>query len=285
MKSLIIPLFIITLPLWAQDFDPQDFTCPEGRFKTDFTSPISNHRRLFCSKRSGDEFVQDGPEWEFDKDGAFLAQRNFKDGAEVELTAEQVERQKPKELSATEQLGLPPDFGFMRTAITEFLYIVLPIARPERNIRVFYGGFATNSCYRNTYMLRRFYEEPARDEHHLRLRFGERCSLQGDGTLLMGRRNRLVFEPRLTHYERLEMSIEVQSTPREEDDKFFVQIKIHDGALIQQTGRLRFEAEYALILGSSAQLTDAHGGEVRVLSENGRELNLKYPLKLQERPD
>jgi hypothetical protein len=275
LKVLVLLPFLFWPLAYAQDID-----CPSPSFRTDFRSPISGHRRVFCSKRNAvGEIIQHGPEVEFDERGELIARRSFQDGAEVAAPAIEVIQEIPAELPASGR-----DFGFMRTAMHELLYVLIPIKRPPReSVALFHGGFATDTCTPNRFALTNFYSRPERKDVQIRLRYNDRCALQGELTLIKAQRTPMSFEARLSHYERIEgtVLIEVQNN----DEVIKINFQLFNGRLFNPRGHLEFEASYELSMNSSGDLHDSHGGQVRIRSEAGVPINQELPLKLQITPE
>jgi hypothetical protein len=276
MAFHFIPLFIfvlVALELQATE----NFVCPDQTFKTDFISPVTHLRRVFCSKRLNDgSLVQHGPEWIFDLEQKVTEIKKFHEGEILQTInpAEQI----------TEPPGpeLPKDYGFMRTAIQEFLYLILPVNAPSRGT-VFYGGFATDRCYTSPIRQQDFFIKQSDSTLPLRPRFARGCSLQGQATILANQATRVNLEARLTHYEAIDMMIAVHLA-RKDAQLTEVKISITSGRLTHPKGHLEFEGEYSLLLTDNLEVREPHEGTVTILREASKPVQQRLSLKLLMAP-
>lgn len=276
MKLLTLFALTFTMSAWATK--DETFSCPPESFKTEFVSPISYERRLFCSKRlDSGELVQHGPDWTYDPDGKLIDKKWYVEGRVNKLVQAKVEAE------AFEATPVYRDRGFMITAIQELLYALLPIKAPDRGL-VNHGGFATTRCYSNSYTQKRFYGTRERQELPIRFKFNEKCSLHGEGELLEGKFAKLHFKVRLSHYEAMDLPIQTLITYGE-DKVSKIKFEIRGASLLHKDGNLEFDADYELLLTEDMRLLEPHAGEVRVKSEAGIELDLSYPLKLARELD
>lgn len=252
----------------------EQYFCPEMTFKTDFISPVTQSRRIFCTKRLSDgSLVQHGPEWIFDEDQKLKQTLYYQDGL--------ITDQPPKPAHSTEEI-LGKDYGFMKTAIQEFLYLILPVKAPSRGT-VFYGGFSTDRCYTSQVRQLDFYVKQTDKTLPLRPRFGEGCSLQGANTLLANQRTKIDFVAKLSHYFALEMMVRVNIS-KAQHELIAVEIVMDDARLTHPNGHLEFKAEYSLLMTQKMELREPHQGRLTILKESSKLVNQELPLKLQQAP-
>lgn len=261
--------------LFSQVFaaTPESFPgCPSKSFRTDFVSPVSFERRIFCSYRNqSDQIINHGPEWIFDPDQKLIAKANWNEGEKS------VEEIKPAEPEAT----IEKDFGYMQTAIHEFLFMLLPVA-PENRGMHFHGGFSAAGCHENNYARKQFYFTDKTPEITIRPRFNNRCSLQGEAKIAKDKFNKIRFETRLSKYYHLEMNLKISIEKTTPETNVF-SIEIQSGRLIEPKSQLEFEAQYKLTLNNDGKVLDKGEGIVRIINEDSQVIDRKYPLSLPAR--
>ncbi len=269
------PLAIIILILTNRSHahSPESFPpCPSKSFRTDFVSPVSFERRIFCSYRNqSDQIINHGAEWIYDSHQKLISKANWIEGEKFveEMTLN------------VETPTIERDFGYMQTAIHEFLFMLLPVS-PENRGMHFHGGFSASGCYENNYARRQFYFTEKSTEMTIRPRFNNRCSLQGEAKIYKEKFSKIRLETKLSKYYHIEMNLRIsleKNTPEEN----LITIEIQSGRLIEPKSQLEFEAQYKLSFNNEGKVLNKGEGIVRIITEDTTVIDRKYPLSLPAR--
>ena len=276
--TILFAIFFLTPMAKSQATAPESFpACPNKSFRTDFVSPVSFERRIFCSYRNqSDQIINHGPEWIYDSNQKLISKANWIEG---EKSIEDIPSDDGS--SGAETPAAERDFGYMQTAIHELLFMLLPVS-PENRGMHFHGGFSASGCHENNYARRQFYFTDKSAEMTIRPRFGNRCSLQGEAKVYKEKFSKIRLETKLSKYYHLEMNLKISIEKISSEQNTFT-IEIQSGRLIEPKSQLEFEAHYKLSLTNEGKVIDKGEGIVRIINEDAKVIDRKYPLSLQAR--